>query len=305
MRTPSLINGTMQTLTVRPGLEVNWADFQPTEPIRQHVDSCHTRLRFYFYHTGCGHWQLRSPFEKAANTLVDQFHQRSTLFFLPEVAGELLFPQAQRQFHLSIAIAPEMISTYLGDGVDKVPQDLRAISEGCSTLGFHHSGNLTGAMTTAVHQLIHCPYSGPLKQLYIEAKALELVAHKLGQIASAEHAVPTVFKPGPDDLERIRKAQAILGRDLEHPPRLSELALQVGTNHNRLSMGFRQFCGTTVFGYLRQLRLEKAKVLIEQEGANVTEAALRVGYNSLPSFSKAFSRYFGLNPAQCRNRRTT
>ena len=67
MRTPSLINGTMQTLTVRPGLEVNWADFQPTEPIRQHVDSCHTRLRFYFYHTGCGHWQLRSPFEKAAN----------------------------------------------------------------------------------------------------------------------------------------------------------------------------------------------------------------------------------------------
>jgi AraC-like DNA-binding protein len=27
---------------------------------------------------------------------------------------------------------------------------------------------------------------------------------------------------------------------------------------------------------------------------------MQVGYNSLPSFSKAFSQYFGLNPAQCR-----
>jgi AraC-like DNA-binding protein len=232
--------------------------------------------------------------------VVDQFQHRSALLFLPEVACDLLFPEARRQFHLSIAIAPELIASYLGDGFERMPHDLRAINEGCDTLGFHHSGNLTGAMTTAVHQLINCPYSGPLKQLYLEAKTLELVAHKLGQIASARHAGPTVFKPGPEDLERIRKAQAILGNDLEHPPRLSELALQVGTNHNRLSMGFRQFCGTTVFGYLRQLRLEKARVLIEQEGANVTEAALQVGYNSLPSFSKAFSRYFGLNPAQCR-----
>jgi len=39
-----------------------------------------------------------------------------------------------------------------------------------------------------------------------------------------------------------------------------------------------------------------AKYLMEKEGINVTEAAFAVGYNSVPSFSRAFFLYFNQPP---------
>jgi AraC-like DNA-binding protein len=35
----------------------------------------------------------------------------------------------------------------------------------------------------------------------------------------------------------------------------------------------------------------------------VTEAAFSVGYNSISSFSKAFSEYFGMRPMKCRKKK--
>ncbi|WP_319406817.1 helix-turn-helix domain-containing protein [uncultured Desulfosarcina sp.] len=37
--------------------------------------------------------------------------------------------------------------------------------------------------------------------------------------------------------------------------------------------------------------------LLESDRLNVTLAAYEVGYNSIPSFSKAFSNHFGMSPA--------
>ena len=54
--------------------------------------------------------------------------------------------------------------------------------------------------------------------------------------------------------------------------------------------------GATVFGYLRKMRLEEARRLLEKGDMNVTEAALAVGYNSISSFSRAFSAHFGSKP---------
>jgi AraC-like DNA-binding protein len=77
----------------------------------------------------------------------------------------------------------------------------------------------------------------------------------------------------------------------------------VGINHGKLNMGFRKMYGTTVFGYLRRMRLLEAKRLIDQGEMNVTEVALNVGYNSLPSFSKAFTEFYGIPPMQCLKKR--
>jgi AraC-like DNA-binding protein len=77
---------------------------------------------------------------------------------------------------------------------------------------------------------------------------------------------------------------------------LFDLARTVGTSHTQLNQGFRKMYGTSVFGYLRKLRLDEARNLLEKGNSNVTEAALAVGYNSISSFTRAFSEHFGLNP---------
>ena len=58
--------------------------------------------------------------------------------------------------------------------------------------------------------------------------------------------------------------------------------------------------GTTVFGYVRQLRMEKARFLLETSDMTVTEIALAVGYTSLGHFAGAFKRSFGLVPREYR-----
>jgi len=154
-------------------------------------------------------------------------------------------------------------------------------------------------MNATIQHLLDCPYSGPMKGLYIESKAMELIVHKLAQIVSP--GTMELASPEFDlhEMGRIHLARDILCRDLESPPKLIDLVRAVGLSHCRLNKGFREVYGSTVFGYLRQARLLKAKRLLENDGMNVTEAALSVGYSSISSFSNAFLEYFGVRPMAC------
>jgi AraC-like DNA-binding protein len=83
---------------------------------------------------------------------------------------------------------------------------------------------------------------------------------------------------------------------VENPPFLLELARQVGLNEKKLNLGFKQVFGTTVFDYLRTYRLEKAKQLLNEGKMNVTEVAFGVGYLHHSTFSRSFTRHFGISP---------
>jgi AraC family transcriptional activator of pyochelin receptor len=157
-------------------------------------------------------------------------------------------------------------------------------------------------MDTAVRQLLNCPYSGPLGEIYREGKAVELIAHKLAQIEVSATAAPEFNQLRLNDLERVYRAKEVLIRDLENPPKLFDLARAAGTTHTQLNRGFRKVFGTSVFGYLRKIRLEKARDLMAKGAMNVTEAAFAVGYSSLSSFFRAFSAHFGFKPVHCREK---
>ncbi len=134
--------------------------------------------------------------------------------------------------------------------------------------------------------------------MFLESKAMELIAYKLDQIIQDQHGNVKIPQMSMDDYDRLQKAIEILDNNFENPPGLFDLAKYIGTTHSRLNFCFRKVYHTTAFGYLRQIRLEKAKQLLEKEGLNVTQAAYSVGYSSVPSFSKAFLKYFGMNPTK-------
>ena len=91
-------------------------------------------------------------------------------------------------------------------------------------------------------------------------------------------------------------------RNLESPPRLFDLTAAAGTSHTQLNRCFQKVYGTSVFGFLRKMRLEEARHLLEKGRMNVTEAAFTVGYNSISSFSRAFSEHFGSSPLSFRKK---
>jgi len=125
------------------------------------------------------------------------------------------------------------------------------------------------------------------------AKALELVSSALFVESKSELFCERTKRVG---RERVERVQEILRADIENPPALAELGKRVGCSPFYLSRIFRQETGITISAYLRRARLERAAELLRGGEANVTEAAVTVGYSSLSHFSKAFAEAFGCCP---------
>ncbi|WP_146032831.1 AraC family transcriptional regulator, partial [Arenibacter sp. NBRC 103722] len=68
------------------------------------------------------------------------------------------------------------------------------------------------------------------------------------------------------------------------------------TNEFKLKYGFKELYGTTVFKYLVQERLRKAKTLVQYTQLNFKSIAKMVGFKSVPHFSRTFSEQYGYSP---------
>jgi AraC-like DNA-binding protein len=64
---------------------------------------------------------------------------------------------------------------------------------------------------------------------------------------------------------------------------------------------FRKVYGQSPRAYLSSLKLQEAKVLIEQPKLSLGEIAWKLGYTHLSHFSRQFKRWTGQSPLQYRN----
>ena len=68
-----------------------------------------------------------------------------------------------------------------------------------------------------------------------------------------------------------------------------------------LAERFRHYLSDTPIGYLTRWRLQLAAQLLTSTSKGVAEVAGDVGYESEPSFNRAFKREFGVPPARYRS----
>lgn len=97
-------------------------------------------------------------------------------------------------------------------------------------------------------------------------------------------------------------AKNILDERLQNPPSVADLAQSLGTHEKRLSQTFRKYLNTTVFGYLRQRRLEWAQTLLVSSHLPISSIAEELGFSSSANFATAFREQTGLTPKAFRER---
>lgn len=203
---------------------------------------------------------------------------------------------------VEIAIAPWLMNQFIQEYEIRFPSEFQPFIDGSFEQPYYQSAPNTPEIEMALHQLLHCPYQGRLRQLYLESKVIELIVLKLAQIQTTSESSTSVLRG--QDRERIHAARTILLSNMEHPPSLLALARQVGLNDYKLKQGFREVFGTTVFGYLRLQRMERARQLLTQGTLSVSEVSRMVGYSSPTQFSLAFKRQFGILPSACTQKRS-
>jgi two-component system, response regulator YesN len=97
--------------------------------------------------------------------------------------------------------------------------------------------------------------------------------------------------------EAIEKACKYIYENYNKEISLQEVADFTGLNPNYFSILFKDQMGKTYIKYLTELRVEKAKLML-QEGQKVTKVSEKVGYHTYRHFSDIFKKYVGVSPGQ-------
>lgn len=137
--------------------------------------------------------------------------------------------------------------------------------------------------------------TGSLRTLMMEGAVIQLLAL---QAAAAGNHLPAHRRRALSARERkaIHEARERLLTDMRRPPTLGELATAVGLSEKRLNTGFRLEFGTTVFGVLRNERLDHARIVLRRDGISLKQVAFRVGYDHVTNFINAFAARYGAPP---------
>jgi AraC-like DNA-binding protein len=150
-------------------------------------------------------------------------------------------------------------------------------------------------------QILHPPgLDGFLGRLYLECRATAILLEALRSLTETGHDTPLAVPPR--DRRRVQAACDYIEAHLSEPIVLQGLAREVGASVSTLQRLFHAIYGTSVYEYLRERRLLKARFSLEIGEASISEAAGIAGYSSPANFATAFRRRFGTTPSELRGR---
>lgn len=278
-------NGNCRNIQFERGLSLTIREFQMRDrvifknPPRQHP------VEFGFHLSGECKDEYGNYLQTGQNTLVGGLEPGGTIDCL----------KPQYSLSMSIHVELPILEDLIGGSPESNGLALKRFFKTIQSEPYCLLNPTTPAMQVTLRHIIHCPYQGITKRLYLESKALELIALTLDPIFSNCQSHLT-GQLSPRDRAKIQQAREMLLKRLVDPPSLQELAQAVGSNEYKLKQGFRELFGTTVFGYLHNYRMECAQLLLMEDKITITEVACAVGYTNLSAFCSAFRKKFGISP---------
>lgn len=102
-------------------------------------------------------------------------------------------------------------------------------------------------------------------------------------------------------LDRMIPTLVHIQTHLDDDLKLEGLARVAGVTPSHFSRSFTATIGESPRAYVERLRLEGAAVLLISRAASVLEIALDSGFQSHETFTRAFSRRFGIAPSRWRH----
>ena len=286
-------SGSIQRWHLRPGLEliINDLNFREQLILERNHPVAKTTIGMSF--CVAGRMQVAGT---NVEPILEFKAKQANLGVVNSTKGRICYGANQPVLLVHVHLQPDALNLTTEKEFEQLPSQLRNAIAGINTTNYHQSSAMTPIMYATIQQLLNCPYQGFTKQLYVESKAIELVSLYFEQLLSDTSLLNAHSDLLSDERERIVYARDILLEQVAKPPTLLELSRQVGLNDRKLKQGFRQMFGTTVFGYLRNYRMQQAQQLLLRPNSTIAGVAQAVGYRNPEAFSVAFRRTFAISP---------
>ncbi|HWC16525.1 MAG TPA: AraC family transcriptional regulator [Terriglobales bacterium] len=161
------------------------------------------------------------------------------------------------------------------------------------------------AQSLALHNTVQMLAS----ETEVQSPGSEVVATRLAEVlfiqtlrsyiaSDAESAklgwLRAIFDP------QIGAALRAVHADVNVPWTVESLAAAAGMSRSAFAARFKELVGQTPLDYVTEWRMQKAVLLLKEEGKKLVEVAQSVGYESDAAFSKAFKRVVGVSPGEYR-----
>lgn len=131
------------------------------------------------------------------------------------------------------------------------------------------------------------------KKLYLQSKVYEFLYENFNLLEErTEELLPQIEK------EYLLKVDVYIQKNLYKELTIKELAKIASSNETKFQRNFKIFFKTTVFKYIFNCRMEKAKDLLKNNDISISEVTSIVGYKFQSNFSSAFYKKFGVRPKE-------
>ncbi len=281
----------MRLFELRSGFELMISSVDQRQNLIANIEEKGSQLTISFCLSG----KMRVAFRDQKGDFIVG-HGQNILCFTPRSMYTTEFSSGQTYKYVNIRIEPSVLNALMEGQFDQIPADMRSIIDGSDKNYYSHIGSMTPSIHMVIHQILNCPYNGHIKRMYLESKAMELIAHQLALLVSKETDPKPRLILCPDDIERIHYARDILIENLQNHPTVYRLSRMVGLNELKLQRGFRQVYGKTVFAYFRDYQFEGARCFLKEGNMNVAEVAYKLGYSKVDNFASSFKKLFSVSP---------
>ncbi len=102
---------------------------------------------------------------------------------------------------------------------------------------------------------------------------------------------------------KLTEAVSLMEANYEEPLPTEEIARLVGISRRQLERLFKQYLNSLPSRYYLELRLNRARHLLQQTSQSILQIGLSCGFSSGPHFSSAYRNHFGITPREQRSQR--
>jgi transcriptional regulator GlxA family with amidase domain len=127
---------------------------------------------------------------------------------------------------------------------------------------------------------------------------MELLSIIISNLGKKEKNISVVLTK--KDKQNLKKVVSAMKKDLSvhiDGIELSKIALM---SPARFQLAFRKYYGVPPYEYLKELRLNKALLLLKNSEHSISEISEKVGYSHTGHFAKIFKSTYGITPSKYR-----
>ena len=99
---------------------------------------------------------------------------------------------------------------------------------------------------------------------------------------------------------RMQEAIDYIRENYDQDINMAMVSNYISMNYSQFSYSFKQYTGSNFVNYLKELRMEQAKLLLRDTDMKIHEIQKKVGYDNEKHFMKTFKAACGVTPTEYR-----